>query len=264
MKLLLFDVDGTLLTTKAGRAALDATIAEFFEVQEATHNVEMQGCTDLGILKKALSPHGISLPKDLPAFWKRNAEHLSRIVAGNSCVSMPKHASSSDENSICSGRTGVNSTENSISNSKTDTSELPLLLLPGVKKLLREIEAHDELYLGLLTGNAKPIAKVKLEVLNLWHYFPIGSFGSDHCERWRLVNMARERAAIHWRQTFSLTETAIIGDTLRDITAARQGKIKVVAVATGSTSMEQLASGKPDLLLRSFEEYGVLERMVGL
>ena len=116
--------------------------------------------------------------------------------------------------------------------------------LPGVPELLQALSGRDDVVLGLGTGNLRRAAFLKLASVGLDGCFAGGGFGDDHADR---VDMLRDGAReIGWREGDRL---AVIGDTEHDITAGRALDAFVLAVATGWTSLDDLAAHKPDVLL---------------
>lgn len=121
--------------------------------------------------------------------------------------------------------------------------------LPGVPKLIEALAAHDDVVLGLGTGNLRRAAFLKLASVGLDGFFTGGGFGDDHIDR---IDMLRDGAReIGWREGDRL---AVIGDTEHDITGGRALGAFVLAVATGWTSLEDLAAHKPDVLLANLSD----------
>jgi len=123
--------------------------------------------------------------------------------------------------------------------------------LGGVTELLIELK-NDNTLLGLVTGNLKPIAYAKLGKADLDDYFPFGGFGSDSADRSLLVKKALSIA----RNQFGYDgdEIFVIGDTPRDVQAAHLNHLKVIAVATGSYSVEELKNCGADFVLKNLKD----------
>ena len=121
-------------------------------------------------------------------------------------------------------------------------------LCPGVPEVLQDaiLRGHT---LGVLTGNVRHGARMKLDFFGLGGYFPSGAFGEDAPERWGLVPVALERVRKPAGDRFGERETWIVGDSPRDLAAARGAGVRCVLVATGGTSKDTLAALEPDLLL---------------
>ena len=130
-------------------------------------------------------------------------------------------------------------------------------LLPGVEELLERLAERRDLTVGLLTGNWEPGARTKLSRFGLNRFFPFGAFGSDATDRDDLPPVALERAARHAGRAFRPDETLIIGDSVHDVGCGHAHGIPVLAVATGRTSAEELAAAGaewvvPDLTYAAF------------
>ncbi|MCO6430723.1 MAG: HAD hydrolase-like protein [Deltaproteobacteria bacterium] len=122
-----------------------------------------------------------------------------------------------------------------------------LVVLPGVQALLTDLKAKSA-SIGLVTGNIEIIARKKLEIAGLGDFFEHGGFGCEsHSHRYELVLSAVRK----FQETRAAPEKIfVIGDTVRDIEAAREAKAISVAVATGRAGIEELAAHNPDVLLR--------------
>jgi phosphoglycolate phosphatase-like HAD superfamily hydrolase len=124
-------------------------------------------------------------------------------------------------------------------------------VLSGVQELLAQLQKEDVL-LGLTTGNLEPIAHAKLSRVGLDSYFLFGGFGSDSEERPGLVKKALERARnLHHYQGDRIF---VIGDTPRDVAAAKPFQLHTVAVATGSYSSQELAECGADYVLEDLKD----------
>ena len=127
-------------------------------------------------------------------------------------------------------------------------------LLPGVKPLLEKLQQRDDVALGLLTGNLQKAAKIKLNHVQVDHFFNFGGYGDDFADRNDVAAQAVEFAKIALGETFSSSKIWILGDTLNDIRCARSVGAKVIAVETGGASPEELSSASPDLLLPDLQD----------
>jgi phosphoglycolate phosphatase len=126
-----------------------------------------------------------------------------------------------------------------------------IIVLAGVEELLSQLQKEDVL-LGLTTGNLEPIAHAKLGRAGLDSYFSFGGFGSDSEERPGLVKKALERARdLHHYQG---NRIFVIGDTPRDVAAAKPFQLYTVAVATGSYSSQELAQCGADHVLEDLKD----------
>ena len=128
--------------------------------------------------------------------------------------------------------------------------------LPGVPDLIEALDARDDVVLGIGTGNLHRAAFLKLESVGLDGYFTGGGFGDDHLDRVGLLHDgARE---IGWSEGERLV---VIGDTEHDITGGKAVGAFVVAVATGWTSLDDLARHEPDALLPDLSD---LDQVIAL
>jgi phosphoglycolate phosphatase-like HAD superfamily hydrolase len=207
--LLLFDIDGTLLSgaTKAHREALHAALRE-------VHGIE-----DAEVFRPSVHPAG------------RTDGEIARMILLLAGVS----AKQIDEGSDAVREVCCREFEHRCSN------DLSHRVIPGVGELLLSLYLDDGVRLALLTGNFEPIARIKLKRSGIGKYFPVGqgAFGSDAEDRTELPAIARRRAGQddvpHPRG-----DTVVIGDTPLDIVCARADGVRCVAVATGPFGVEEL------------------------
>jgi phosphoglycolate phosphatase len=127
-------------------------------------------------------------------------------------------------------------------------------ILPGVKELLNRLAKDSRISLGLVTGNIKDGAFVKLRLANLNGFFPIGAFGDDNADRNKLPGIALQRAEVFYNSQFSRDNVWIIGDSPKDILCAKANQLRSLAVASGWHSMDELLSHEPDILLNNLSE----------
>lgn len=125
-------------------------------------------------------------------------------------------------------------------------------VMAGIEDLLERLV--DEGYLlGLTTGNVEAAAHTKLSRANLNRFFAFGGYGSDATDRVGLTKAAIQRAALVSGGQVVPAECVAVGDTPRDVKAARGAGIRVVAVATGNYPLEELQATDPDWALASVE-----------
>jgi phosphoglycolate phosphatase-like HAD superfamily hydrolase len=125
-------------------------------------------------------------------------------------------------------------------------------VLAGVHALLDALGREPAWVVGLLTGNMTQMARIKLGHFGLWDRFAFGAFGEQAGDR---NGLARELAARVLREHgLPPARCVVVGDTEHDIECARAAGMKVIAVASGFRSLEQLAPHRPDLLLGSLED----------
>lgn len=125
--------------------------------------------------------------------------------------------------------------------------------------------AHDTLaalagnpayFQTVLTGNLREVARIKLEVFGLDQYLHLesGAYGDDHQERAELLAVAQRRAAERAGTAFGNDSTVLIGDTPNDVSAGRQAGVRVLGVATGKTSVEELRSAEATWAVDSLDQ----------
>jgi phosphoglycolate phosphatase-like HAD superfamily hydrolase len=113
-------------------------------------------------------------------------------------------------------------------------------VLPGIREILAALEARDEVFVGLVTGNFEAGAQVKLGYFDLWRYFTCGAFGGDAADRNALVPFALERARGCGLPDIADEDILVIGDTPHDVTCAHAAGAIAVGVATGTSPVEEL------------------------
>ena len=216
-KLLLFDIDGTLLIANGiGRRCMDEALAELFGPLVTSGGVAFSGRTDLAIMKEVLQNHGVA-DADIP-----------RLVA----LALKTYAASAQ------GRMRASD----------------LSVLPGVPRLLDHLAKRPDVQLGLVTGNLRSTAYLKLNTVGLASLFPFGAFGNDHADRNLLPPLAIRRARAYNGLRYSSHDIVVIGDSVHDIRCGRHVGAHCVAVATGVTAAARLAAEAPDLLLPNLSD----------
>lgn len=121
-----------------------------------------------------------------------------------------------------------------------------MVLLPGARDAVARIAAGGDRVVGLLTGNWRDCAQVKLDRFDLWRGFPFGAFGDDAVDRRDLVPIALERAHGACGRRFTADQVLIIGDSPRDIDCAHAHGARCLAVATGFSREETLRRAGAD------------------
>jgi phosphoglycolate phosphatase len=209
MNILLFDIDGTLISTGgAGSAAMREAFIKQFGIAEP-RDVPYSGRTDLAIGRELLEIHSLA---HNPENWGRlRQEYVSQLPQF-----LPR----------CSGRT-----------------------LPGVRQLLALLGQVEHIAMGLLTGNVREGARLKLNHYGLVEHFPFGGFGDDHLDRNHVAECALAAAHEHLDGRSRDGQVWVIGDTPLDIRCARWIGARVLAVATGIHPRDDLEKSEPDILL---------------
>lgn len=203
-KLVLFDIDGTLvLTGGAGMRAMDRACEAVLGSRGAMTGVPLAGRTDWSILQDVVRPSGRELDDRLLAEIRD-----AYVQALGEEILLPGHG--------------------------------PKTVMPGIRELLDALAARSDVFLGLLTGNFAEGARIKLEYFDLWRYFRCGAYGDDAADRNALVPFAVERAAGCGFNGVSPDRIFVVGDTPNDVACAHAVGARAVAVATGSYTVEQL------------------------
>ncbi len=219
-KLVLFDIDGTiLLTSGAGRRAIVAALASEVEDPEAFHGIRFDGKTDPQIVMEMLTAAGHADPTN-----------PDRVAA------------------LCRRYTGLLEAELREERSRAT-------VMPGIHGLLEVLEANADVVLGLLTGNIADGAALKLRAARIDPTrFAIGAYGSDSAQRARLPAIAARRAEPLFGRVPGGDEVVIIGDTPADVTCGREIAARAVAVATGSYTVQDLANAGAYAVFQNLSE----------
>jgi phosphoglycolate phosphatase len=137
-------------------------------------------------------------------------------------------------------------------------------VLPGAAAALAAVRALPSVSQSVLTGNLYTLAVLKLSVFGLDHHVDlrIGAYGGDAYERANLPRHAMERAARLLGRTFTGTDIVIIGDTPRDIAAARAVGARAIAVATGTYSEEDLHQAGAGVVLADLRDMAAILRAI--
>jgi phosphoglycolate phosphatase-like HAD superfamily hydrolase len=221
-KVILFDIDGTLVNTGgAGRDALHTALAAEFAVTDP-HRIDLSGRTDRGICRELFEVHEI---EHTPENWER----FQRAYL----VGLAQHL-----------------------------TERQGFVLPGVRELIAKLQQQPDVAMGLLTGNVREGAKRKLLQYGLDQHFVFGGFGDEHHERDDVARAALAAARQHCGAHICGDHIWVIGDTPLDIRCARAIGAKVVAVATGSFTAEQLRAFEADLVVENLAEQVELFEML--
>jgi phosphoglycolate phosphatase-like HAD superfamily hydrolase len=227
-RVILFDIDGTLIKAVRRpeyRGRMRGMLEEVFGSCGRISEVDFGGRTDLSIYREALECEGITaaeIRERLPQMETLMVALIEEMEA---------------------------------------TGEV-YRLCAGVRELLASLASDSRFVTSLLTGNAERLAEAKLRVSGIHHYFQSrGAFGSDAEERDHLPAIAAQRINERLGLTLAPERFIIVGDTPRDISCARHFGARVVAVASGQHSVEQLEAHSPDALL---EDLGATESVIKL
>jgi phosphoglycolate phosphatase-like HAD superfamily hydrolase len=228
VRLVLFDIDGTLLSAKgAGRLALGRALESVYGTAGRLDHYDFRGKTDPRIVLDLMQDAGLAeeaVQARLAACFAMYVGELEAVVGDGERVS----------------------------------------LMPGISELVRRLASRTDVVLGLLTGNIEAGARVKLRPTGLEPLFRLGAFGSDDADRRCLPAVAVARARAVLGHDFAFGNVTIIGDTPLDVDCARACGAVAVAVATGNHPYEELASCAPDHLFVDFSDVaGALAALTG-
>lgn len=218
MRILLWDIDGTLMRSARTGAYKEYTIPvleEIFGTSGRLAEMHVSGMTDLQIIFEALAEAGVSqeqIVAEVDRLSHRLTEEARRLT-GN----------------------GVQFFQ----------------LLPGVRETLQALDDHPRYRSALLTGNIKPMAQLKMELMGLDHFFTLpGAFGEESHLRRDLPALAADRIRKHLAVDLAAEHFIVIGDTPNDIDCARYFGARAVAVGTGRFySDEEILACEPDAIL---------------
>ena len=227
MRILLWDIDGTLIrSTRPGgyKVYTIPVLEEIFGTSGRLADMRVSGMTDLQIVFEALNDAGISQEEILAraeVLVARLTEEARRVT-GN----------------------GVKFFE----------------LLPGVRETLETLAAHPRYESALVTGNIKPMAELKMELVGLSEFFTLpGAFGDESHNRRDLPARAAERIRKHLQMDLAPEQFIVIGDTPNDIDCAQHFGARAVAVGTGRFySREEILACEPDAVLDDLSDIRVV------
>jgi len=224
-RLVLFDIDGTLVTTNGlARHHFADALEAVAGVPTNARMHDFAGKMDPQIYYELLRDAGIDSARAAEMFHAFAAEFYRRLA--------PELT--------------------------VDTIEV----LPGIKNVLEALQSNSDITLALLTGNMHEGAWLKLSPVGLFRYFAFGAFGDDAMYRHELPAVALDRAKSVTGRGFSGKEIVIIGDTPHDISCGQAFQVRSIAVATGTYSYDSLAEYSPDYLFHTLEDTQAVVRSI--
>jgi phosphoglycolate phosphatase-like HAD superfamily hydrolase len=223
-RLLLWDIDSTLINSGgAGLISLRQIVARRYGVEDDLCDIEVAGRTDAHIARSILAKYGVATTED------NVHPFLDEYLRGLEEL-LPQ----------TNGR-----------------------VLPGVAEILERLHAREDRVLGLLTGNLKRGAELKLRRYGLWGYFEVGAFADDHHDRNQLGPFARTRACERHNFDFPPSAIDVIGDTAHDIACGKAFDARTIAVATGSSTYAELAAHEPDFVFEDLSDTDAIIAKLG-
>jgi phosphoglycolate phosphatase len=227
--LLLWDIDHTLTENHGVNKETYAKAFELLTGKPAEHRARTDGRLEPEVMRDMLALHGI---EPTPENMARVSWALETATAANAGVLRERGHE-----------------------------------LHGARDALAAFSRVPEVVQTVLTGNIRPNAVTKLAVFGLDRYmdFEVGGYGEDGEDRASLVPVAQGRATQKYGQAYGKTNTVVVGDTLRDVQAGLAGGARVVAVATGTDSVQNLRSAGAHVVLPDLADtQAVMAAVTGL
>ncbi len=221
----LFDVDGTLITTGGvGRHAIERALEHLFDQKDACSHFSFGGMTDRGIFRRGLA--ALEQPMD-EATVDRLLEAYLPILAQE------------------------------VRDAET------YRVHDGIRGALEALSHLEDVALGLGTGNVERGARIKLERVDLNRWFSFGGFGCDAEDRGELIARGAERGAERLGRPLERCRVIVVGDTPKDVQAARANGFLAFVLGTGLVGREDLERSEPDWLFDDLASPGALQALVG-
>ena len=211
IRLVLFDIDGTLIRTGgAGVNAFGRAFETEFQIPNGTAEIKFSGRTDTGIAREMFLQHGVEpSPANLARFFDSYVFWLDYLLTQSNGM-----------------------------------------VIHGVWEFVHQLHGlSDRPAIGLLTGNLRLGAEIKLRRFELWELFQTGAFADDHEDRNQIAAVAKQRGSRLLNENLRGDQILVIGDTPRDIQCARAIGARVLAVATGGAKIDELKTHNPDCLV---------------
>jgi len=224
--LVLWDVDHTLIETGGvGHELFEAAFKQATG-QPLIHPAEVTGRTETAIFRETVELHHIAYTETLRARYTDLLAGQYRAHAGEMAAR---------------GRA-----------------------LPGAADTIAALSEHSQIIQSVLTGNLRPVAEIKIKTFNLdaGLDLDVGAYGDDDPVRARLVPIACQRAAEKYQTPFSAASTILVGDSPSDIEAAHSSGARMVAVASGKSTSDDLRQAGAKLVLTSLQDSQAVVRVL--
>ena len=220
MKIVLFDIDGTLIKAGgAGARALDKAVFELTGAKDVCSKFSLQGATDKSNFENAYKT-GCGCKPTAAQAREVEALYLKMLPAEVAASVKGKKYSK----------------------------------VKGVEKLLKHLAENKKILIGLGTGNLKGGACLKLEPSGLAKYFSFGGYGCDSCKRSEVLRKAVERAEKAARIKIHPNAVFVIGDTHLDVLAAKEAGYHPGAVLDGFGDAREIQKSGPEILAKDFTD----------
>ncbi len=216
-KAVLFDIDGTIM--HSGRAGKEAFVKASLETYGSFGTLDVcsyQGRTDLQLLYENLEPAGIDSDMIDRGLQKFKALYIKLL--------------------------------------QLQIKKNECVLMPGIREILCALREDSRNHIGLLTGNFRQSAFVKLDKFSLSHYFSFGAFSDDTHIRNQMPDIALRKLQEATGDSVPPKRTFIIGDTIFDIECAKKSGSVSIAVSTGWTPEDTLKEHNPDYLFKDLKD----------
>ena len=229
LRVLLWDIDGTLLRSARRGAFKDYTVPVLLSVFGTAGRLPemvVSGMTDLQIVAEALRDEGFTPERIRERLDELKARYMQEML----------RATSADPEFF--------------------------YLLPGAREALEATARHGRYRNALVTGNIEPAARLKMKLVGLSDYFTLpGAFGDESHDRRDLPELAAARINAHLNLDLPPRQFIVIGDTPNDIACARHFGTKAVAVNTGRMyTASDLLACEPDALLTDLSDLDLVMR----
>jgi len=223
LRILLWDIDGTLMHSTRAGSFKDYTIPmleEVFGTAGRLPEMKVSGMTDLQIVGEALKHEG---------FTHEHIRERVHDLRESYMKAMRKFTGNGDQ---------------------------VFEVLPGVREALQAVHDHPRYQSALVTGNIEPAAWLKMEITELAEFFTLpGAFGDESHDRRDLPALAADRIRKHLQMDLAPEQFIVIGDTPNDIECAKHFGARSLAVDTGRFyTTDDLVACEPDALLPDFSD----------
>jgi phosphoglycolate phosphatase len=209
-RLILFDIDGTLTRTQNGYLPFNEAIFQAFGIDGDIRTVVPDGNTDPLIVEDIFAKANMTIEFQESA-WQKFTIHLRERY----------------HHHVQQGTTTIRA-------------------LPGAAELLKALWLHENFCSSVVTGNFEVTASIKIEAAGLASYLCRGAYASDSRHRSDLPAVAKNRWEDLTGRRISVEQCVVIGDTPKDLEAARQNRMKCILVGTGRYPVEELQYWRPD------------------